>query len=127
MSLNICIVIMFWAVVGPIYYEHWSEYMATPEGQMEIFELTFVHVTPMIISIIQVIVTDMVWLKRDSIYSAFAGILYIFFNLAGGTVHGIPMYNYPGLNWKLFWTTFCVYMSQVLVLFLINHTFAYGT
>ena len=111
MALNICIMIMFWTVVGPIYYENWDEYMSTAEGRMEIFELTFVHTVPMIISIIQVIVTDMVWLKKDSIYAGLAGIVYIFFNLAGGTVHGIPMYDYAGLNWKNFWVTFLVYIS----------------
>ena len=77
---------------------------------MALFELTFVHVTPMVLSIIQICTIDMVWLKKDSIYSAIAGMVYIFFDLAGLTVHGVAMYNYPGLNWANFWLTFLVYM-----------------
>lgn len=109
-SLNVCIVCMFWSVVAPLYIENWDKWTSTATGRMALFELTFVHVTPMVLSIIQICTTDMVWLKKDSIYSAIAGMVYIFFDLAGLTVHGVAMYNYPGLNWANFWLTFLVYM-----------------
>ena len=65
------------------------------------FELIFVHSAPIINSIIELCVTDMVFLKRDSKWMFLAGIIYMFCNYWGAVdvIHA-PVYTIPFLEWK---------------------------
>lgn len=66
-----------------------------------IFELCFVHSAPMVNSIIELSITDMVFLRKDSKWMFLAGIIYMFCNYWGSAdiLHG-PVYNIPFLNWQ---------------------------
>jgi len=65
-----------------------------------LFELCFVHSTPIINSIIELKITDMVFLKRDSKWCFLAGFIYMFCNYWGyADVMHAPVYPIPWLNW----------------------------
>ena len=64
-----------------------------------IFELAFVHSAPIINSTIELLSTDMVFLKRDAKWAFLAGIIYMFCDYWGFLVLNGPVYNIPLLNW----------------------------
>lgn len=65
------------------------------------FELAFVHSAPMINSVIELLCTRMVFLRRDAKYAFLAGIIYMFCNYWGSKyVIDRAVYDIPLLNWK---------------------------
>lgn len=105
MGFNICIVPIFWSFMAPTFINHWDEMLESDGGRWLLFELCTVHSLPIITSVIELVVTDMVFLKRDSKWNFIFGILYIFANYAGYKANGTPMYDYPGLDWVNPWLT----------------------
>jgi len=63
-------------------------------------ELAFVHSAPIINSTIELLVTEMVFLKRDAKWAFVAGIIYMFCNYWGSefVLHS-AIYNIPFCNW----------------------------
>jgi len=128
MALNIVITIIFWGVLVPMAIAAIKKYYADhPDGPpapapgpgdtgflafthtmwWTVFEMCYVHSSPIINSIIELSVTDMVFLKRDSKWCFLAGFIYMFCNYWGYSdvlhtaVYPIPWLNWPkGEHWK---------------------------
>jgi len=130
MALNIVITIIFWGVLVPMIVIAVKKAAAdaaaghpdpapapgpaatgflafTSTVWWGVFELSFVHSSPIINSIIELSVTDMVFLKRDSKWCFLAGFIYMFCNYWGysdvlhAAVYPIPWLNWPkGAHWK---------------------------
>ena len=84
---------------APLCPTDWTAFTCSP--YWGIFELAFVHSSPIINSIIELLVTDMVFLRRDAKWAFLAGFIYMFCNYWGAeTVTHAPVYNIPFLNWK---------------------------
>ena len=127
MGFNICIVPIFWSYQIPYFLDHWDEMAQSDGGRWLLFELCSVHSLPIITSITELVITDMVFLKRDSKWNFIAGILYIGANWAGYQDNGIPMYDYWGLDWKNPWLTIGLFVFQACVLYGINYGIAVCT
>ena len=52
MVFNICIVPIFWGLIWPIYYAHWELFWSTYAGRLVLFELFYIHSTPLFCSIV---------------------------------------------------------------------------
>lgn len=127
MGFNICIVPIFWSFMAPEFVAHWGEIADAEGGHWLLFELCSVHSLPIITSIIELVITDMVFLKRDSKWNFIAGMIYIGFNWVGSRNEGKAMYDYPGLDWTYFWLTFGLFTLQAVALYFINYGIAVCT
>jgi hypothetical protein len=54
----------------------------------------------MINSVVELLSTEMVYLKRDAKWAFLAGIIYMFCDYWGHLVLNAPVYDIPWLNWK---------------------------
>ena len=84
----------------------------TNSGEWLAFELTFVHLAPIVYSSIELHCTEMVFLKRDSKWCFLAGVIYFFCNMWGTfcVLDGYPIYPIPGLMWNPVWLTVLLYL-----------------
>ena len=124
MGFNIVITPIFWLILAPMIFPH-IDY-STSEGKYTAFEMCFVHGVPICVTTFELLVTDMVFLHRDSWICAGAGVAYTFFNLAG--VINLPGHMiYPILDWKHPFLTFIGYLLQAPVLYGINMCIATKT
>jgi len=69
--------------------------------------MSLVHSLPLIAMIIQITMTDMVFLKKDYRMCFFAGICYIAADFIGFKAEGHPMY--PIVDWKSYKTTIGIF------------------
>ena len=77
----------------------------------------FVHTTPILTSFIELIVTRMVFLKKDAKWSLFIGLLYIPVNYFGGLYEKSPVYASIGyMNWSNKWATFGILFGQACIM-----------
>ena len=75
----------------------------TSEGKAEAVAC-FVHTTPLLSSIIELVVTKMVFLKRDAKWSLFIGLLYIPVNYFGSKLEHSPVYaGFTPIDWTHPW------------------------
>jgi len=116
MAFNIVITIIFWGILAPQIYEmiihppkppppapvcpytNFLKFECT--GAWFLFEMAFVHSMPMINSVVELLSTEMVFLRRDAKWAFLAGIIYMFCDYWGHIVLDGPVYDIPWLNWK---------------------------
>ena len=83
----------------------------THADEMEIIAIC-VHTMPLLSSIIELVITKMVFLKKDAKWSLFIGLLYIPVNYFGGKYVGYPVYNYVSyMNWSKPWMTLGIFLG----------------
>ena len=73
------------------------------------FEMSIVHSVPLISMIIQIYMTDMVFLKKDWKMCFTAGLSYIFADWLGFKMEGHPMY--PVVDWTNYKTTISIFFA----------------
>lgn len=78
------------------------------------FEMSIVHSIPLCAMIIQIAMTDMVFLKKDYKMCFTAGICYIFADFLGFKAEGHPMY--PIVDWTNYKTTIGIFFVQAVIL-----------
>ena len=92
------------------------------------FEQCFVHSMPIINSTIELIFTNMVFLKRDAKYVFLGGFIYIFANYWGYDITKSPVYDIhiPGFDfsWRNKFETFYTYLLQAVVLYILCYIIA---
>jgi len=95
MGFNIVITILFWVVLAPLVFKDlsWHGYDLFLRSRM-----TFLHIMPLVSSIVNLVMTDMRFLKKDWKYVFMCGVLYIPANGLGTWVAGHPLY--PIVDWK---------------------------
>lgn len=101
--LNLFITPFFWIILAPNIYKDlsWNGY----DLYMRIHMAT-IHTLPFVSTLINVIFTDMILLKKDWKLMVALGILYAFANFLGVYDCGMPLY--PVLDWKnTIYTLFC--------------------
>jgi len=76
--------------------------------------MSIVHSIPLISMIIQIYMTDMVFLKKDWKMCFTAGLLYIGADFLGFKMEGHPMY--PVVDWKNYKTTIGIFFIQAVIL-----------
>jgi len=86
----------------PCPYTNWLKFQCSLGWTL--FELAFVHSAPMINSVVEILSTEMVFLKRDAKWALLAGIIYMFCNYWGTfwVIHR-PVYEIEFLNWNPKW------------------------
>jgi len=156
MALNIAITIIFWFVLVPIigsiiYKAYEKAYADAAAGHPDpaptpttppatgflaftsstywiVFEMCYVHSSPIINSIIELKVTDMVFLKRDSKWCFLAGFIYMFCNYWGyaDVLNDTAVYPIPWLNWPKgeHWKSWLGYGIQAPVFYGLNYCVA---
>jgi len=83
----------------------------TSEGKAEAVAC-FVHTTPLISSIIELVITKMVFLKKDAKWSLFIGLLYIPVNYFGSKYENAPVYaGVQYLDWSNQLETFGIFFG----------------
>ena len=75
-----------------------------------LFQLAFVHSMPIFTSVIELLITKMCFLKKDSKWVFLVAILYIPVNYYGTIDKGEPVYNWNYLDWKTPKTTFACFV-----------------
>jgi len=102
----------WWAKV---WYEN-GMHTNTSQGKAEAIACC-VHSLPLISSIVELMITKMVFLKKDAKWSLFIGLLYIPVNYYGSKWTDAPVYGYISyLNWHNFWQTFGIFFLQALIM-----------
>ena len=72
---------------------------------------------PLLSSIVELIITKMVFLKQDAKYSLLIGLIYIPINYLGGKYEHTPVYfQIPYLNWSKPWETFGIFFTQAILM-----------
>ena len=75
----------------------------TPAGKAEAVACC-VHSLPLVCSFVEIILTKMVFLKKDAKYSFFIGILYIPVNYLGSKYEKSPVYaGFTPIDWSNKW------------------------
>ena len=69
-------------VVDPLYGNWW------------LYSMVWDHTIPMIMISIQLIITDMVFLKKDALITFAIGFIYVFADYGGLEYRGTPVYNF---------------------------------
>ena len=133
MCFNICVVPVFWYGRGPSFPADWAANRQSPpydpkDTRWYLFQMAFVHSTPILTSVTELLITKMCFLKKDSKWIFLVAILYIPVNYwafisSGGT----PIYNYPYLDWKDWRVTFGAFVFQAFVMALFNSGIAHCT
>ena len=101
--LNLFITPFFWIVLAPNIFKNmgWSGY----DLYMRV-HMTVIHTLPLVSTLINVLLTDMILLKKDWKLMIVLGIMYVFANFLGVYDSGMPLY--PVLDWNnVFHTLFC--------------------
>lgn len=118
--MNMAIVPMFLKIIVPIAYKKLSWHGIDLYWRIE---MTTCHVVPIVASLTNMIMTQMVFLKRDWRLCLTAGILYIFFNLLGTVNEGHPMY--PLVDWVNPSVTIALFVVQSYYLALVHYIAAW--
>ena len=111
MCFNICVVPVFWIARYQAFVNFWQKnesYDVTE--RIYLFQLAFTHSMPMLTSVIELLITKMCFLKKDSKWVFLVGILYIPVNYYGSIDIGQPVYNWNYLDWKNPKTTFACFV-----------------
>jgi hypothetical protein len=143
MGFNIIITIIFWGILVPQIVQMIIHPPSPPPvnpgppadspipwaytSQWMLFELAFVHSAPIINSIIELLATRMVFLRRDAKWAFLAGFIYMFCNYWGAKfITHTAIYNIPFLNWKKGeeWKSWLGYGAQGPVLAIIVYLIA---
>jgi len=97
--------------------------MMTAAQNLEYLTAATVHTTPFICTIIELCFVKMVFLKKDSKYSAFSALIYIPVNYFGGLlIYKHPVYYQSSwLNWSRPWVTLGVWVGQAGLQYVINY------
>ena len=67
---------------------------------MIVAEMIIVHMVPLWNSLFLLLITDVVFLKKDAMINFWAGIAYIITNGIGSIYYGKPVYQVPFIDWK---------------------------
>ena len=103
----------------------WSAMVADPKyGNWWLYSMVWDHTVPMIMTSIQLIITDMVFLKKDALITAVIGFIYVFADYGGLEYRGTPVYDFHQLNWDDWWLTFWTFSFQAVVMFFIHISIA---
>merc|ERR1712166_1211708 len=72
----------------------------------------------------QLIITDMVFLKRDAVITIVIGFIYVFADYGGLEYRGTPVYAFHLLDWTDWWLTFWTFTVQAFVMTFIHISIA---
>jgi len=86
------------------------------------FEMSLVHSIPLVSMLIQIYMTDLVFLKKDWKMCFTAGLLYIAADWLGFKAEGHPMY--PVVDWTNYKTTIGIFFIQAVILGVMEYLIA---
>ena len=94
MGFNIAITPIFWGILAPMIFPklNWDKI-----GGFIGFEMTIVHVLPIVVSVTNLYMTKMVFLHRDTKWCFLSGVAYTFFDFLGVRNEGHALY--PVVDW----------------------------
>ena len=104
MCFNICVVPVFWTARLPNFINDWKSDISL-DSRKVILQLAFVHTAPILTSVLELCVTKMCFLKKDSKWVFLIAILYIPVNYWAGIKNNEAIYDWPLLNWSTWYVT----------------------
>ena len=89
----------------------WGAMVADPKyGNWWLWSMVWDHTVPWIMTTIQMILTDVVFLKRDAKITFIVGFIYIWCDYGGLKYRGTPVYDFHLLRWEdNWWLTWCAF------------------
>jgi hypothetical protein len=122
---NLCIMPITWFLLMPPIIRAWGAMVVDPQyGNWWLWSMVWDHTMPMIMTSIQLIITDMVFLKRDALITFTLGFIYVFADYGGLEYRGTPVYDFHLLNWDDWWLTFRTFTIQSIVMVFIHISIA---
>jgi len=113
LSMSVSICILYWPF-------EWHNFLHD-KRDFTLFTSGFVHSTPFVVNVLNLFLSNTVFLKKDSKYGSLMQFSYMPINLLGGTklFFGRPVYYQSNLtDWSTPWITFGMYCCSAFVQFL---------
>lgn len=113
LSMSVSICILYWPF-------EWQNFMHD-RRDFTLLTSGFVHSTPIVVNVLNLLLSNTVFLKKDAKYGSIMQFSYMPINLLGGTeiFFGRPVYYQSNLtDWSTPWITFGLYCLSAFVQFL---------